>query len=128
MTASTEWMRDAACLEHPLELFFVEGRGNHHKAQIAKAKAVCAGCHVREECLAYAFRESLEYGIYGGLSPNERIRLRRQGGQPAPRRPTERRCEECGGKFWAVNPSARFCCHACQHRSAKRRRKQGEAA
>jgi len=123
----SEWMRDAACLEHPLELFFVEGRGNHHVEQIAKAKKVCAGCHVREECLAYAFRESLEYGIFGGLSPNERIKLRRQGNQPAPRPRTERTCEECGEAFWAYN-AARFCCHKCQTRSYKRRKREGGEA
>ena len=45
----------------------------------AKAKAVCAGCPVRDACLAYALDTGEAYGIWGGLSEDERRAiLRRQ--------------------------------------------------
>lgn len=44
----------------------------------APAKAVCATCSVRERCLDFAVTEGITAGIWGGLSPKERRRLRRQ--------------------------------------------------
>ncbi len=45
---------------------------------IAVAKAVCATCPVAEECLAYAIETNQSEGIWGGLTPKERARLRRR--------------------------------------------------
>jgi WhiB family redox-sensing transcriptional regulator len=42
------------------------------------AKAICAGCPVREECLEYAMRWDQLCGVWGGLSERERRQLRRQ--------------------------------------------------
>ena len=44
-------------------------------ANVAAAKAVCARCPVRAECLTEAAR--IPYGIAGGLTEHERRRLRR---------------------------------------------------
>lgn len=41
---------------------------------IARAKAVCARCSVRVECLAYAEGAGEEDGVWGGLSVQERRR------------------------------------------------------
>jgi WhiB family redox-sensing transcriptional regulator len=41
------------------------------------AKAVCAGCLVRDECLGFALAEGIEDGVWAGLSPQER-RVRRR--------------------------------------------------
>jgi WhiB family redox-sensing transcriptional regulator len=46
--------------------------------QIAAAKAVCAGCDVRADCLEFAISTNQEYGIWGGTSEEERRVLRRQ--------------------------------------------------
>ncbi len=71
------WMRYAACREHDPALFFPErGTGN---GQVAKA--ICAGCPVREPGLDYALGESWDYrtkGVWGGLSEEERTSLARQ--------------------------------------------------
>lgn len=40
-----------------------------------EAKAICAGCPVRKECLDYALENEMEYGIWGGTSPTERRRM-----------------------------------------------------
>lgn len=48
-----------------------------------KAKAVCARCPLRAECLEYALSHPARHGIWGGLSPEElaaeRRRLLRRG-------------------------------------------------
>jgi WhiB family redox-sensing transcriptional regulator len=44
----------------------------------AEAKAICAGCPVRLECLAYALDSGEAYGVWGGLSEDERRAMRRQ--------------------------------------------------
>jgi Transcription factor WhiB len=45
-------------------------------AQVAQAKAICAGCPVRRECLAFALRTHQVHGVWGGLSEQERHPLR----------------------------------------------------
>ena len=67
------WQRDALCLEHPEVEFFIE-RGD----SCAPAKAVCARCLVRTECLEYALANSIQHGVWGGLSGRERRGIRRQ--------------------------------------------------
>lgn len=43
------------------------------------AKAVCAGCPVREQCLDDALADSTRKGIWGGTSERERRRMRADG-------------------------------------------------
>lgn len=66
-----DWFVDAACLGADPELFFPE-RGESSR----EAKAVCAGCPVRTECLEYALSENIIHGIFGGLSIRERRRIK----------------------------------------------------
>jgi hypothetical protein len=69
--------RDAACRGVDPELFFpVAEAGPVLARQVAEAKAVCARCPVRAECLEFALR-LLPYGIAGGLTEQERRALRR---------------------------------------------------
>lgn len=79
------WMADASCRGMDPSLFFAE-RG----APTATAKAVCAGCPVTAECLAYAINLGERNGVWGGLSERQRrkIRTRLNGGTPGP--PTRR--------------------------------------
>lgn len=79
---SEDWTTLAACKGMPADLFFTE-RGK----STAEAKAVCAGCPVREQCLDYAMANTERFGVWGGLSEHERRRLRahqRRDGEPAP--------------------------------------------
>ena len=66
------WMSDALCAETAPEMFFPETGQSP-----AAARKLCAACDVRERCLEYALSNNLQDGIYGGLSPKERARLRR---------------------------------------------------
>lgn len=71
LVARPRFMKDAACREHPETVFFIDRGGDTRPA-----KAVCAGCLVRAECLAYALEEHIAFGIWGGMSERERRRLR----------------------------------------------------
>ena len=67
------WHRDALCLEYPL-VDFLPDRGQPS----APAKAVCAACLVRDECLAVGLADSSLVGVWGGLSGGQRRELRRR--------------------------------------------------
>ncbi|MGI8814872.1 MAG: WhiB family transcriptional regulator [Pseudonocardia sp.] len=70
------WRSRAACTDADPDLFFpVAVSGPVLARQVAVAKAVCAGCPVRAECLADALA-GLPYGIAGGLTAEERHVLR----------------------------------------------------
>lgn len=72
------WAADALC-HGATEVFFppVGGTGN-------RAKAICARCPVREECLEHALTKPEPFGIWGGTSENERRRMRRARGLTGP--------------------------------------------
>jgi hypothetical protein len=91
-TINTDWRHHSACRGTDPELFFpVATSGLAHQAQVQRAKAVCSGCPVREQCLAWAL-EALPHGIAGGLTETERQQLRhrqclRSRRRPEPSRP-----------------------------------------
>lgn len=66
------WRDEAACRGKDPNLFFPEGQGGSTNSQAAAAKAVCAGCPVREPCLEYALIVAMKDGVWGGLSVKER--------------------------------------------------------
>lgn len=66
------WTVDALCAQTGLDLHFPETG-----EPVTEAKAVCAACDVRAQCLEYALDRNEVFGVWGGLSPQERKRLRR---------------------------------------------------
>jgi hypothetical protein len=70
-----------ACRQLPADWFHPD-RGE----PTADAKAVCATCPVRVECLRWALDSQERFGIWGGTSERERRRIRRRvaTGQPIP--------------------------------------------
>jgi WhiB family transcriptional regulator, redox-sensing transcriptional regulator len=67
------WQTHAECRGADPDLFFpTQGEAT------APAKAVCAACPVRIDCLEYAMSNRITFGIWGGMSERERQRLRRQ--------------------------------------------------
>ncbi len=70
------WRERAACRDVEPETFFPTATtGPARDAQVAEAKAVCARCPVRAECLTEALAR-IPYGIAGGLTEDERRKLR----------------------------------------------------
>jgi WhiB family transcriptional regulator, redox-sensing transcriptional regulator len=71
------WLDRAACRDHDPERFFPES-GEQTKA--AEAKAICASCQVRDQCLDLAVTAAGgldgDHGVFGGTLPGERSRLR----------------------------------------------------
>ena len=69
------WREKAACRTHPHKaIWFPSLSGNSRDA--AEAKAICRDCEVRIACLDYALTANQQWGIWGGLSEEERKRIR----------------------------------------------------
>lgn len=67
-----QWTERASCRGVDPGLFF-PARGE----SLAAARAVCAGCPVRRECLEHALAQPEKFGVWGGTSERERRVLRR---------------------------------------------------
>src|ERR1700727_3078575 len=74
-----DWWRSAACREMDPELFFPVGARGPAAGEIDRAKAVCADCRVRRQCLQYALATHQIHGVWGGTTEDERqLHLRRE--------------------------------------------------
>jgi WhiB family redox-sensing transcriptional regulator len=73
------WQDSAVCRGEDLAVFF--GREGESRAERdireAYAKDLCDMCPVRATCLEYAFSKPEKYGVYGGLTEDERKEQRR---------------------------------------------------
>lgn len=78
-----DWQFEGACRgADPTIFFHPEGeRGPSRENRDAAAKAVCAGCPVLQECAEHALRVREPYGVWGGMTEDEReeIVARRRG-------------------------------------------------
>ena len=72
-----EWQYQGACRALPTEMFFhPDGeRGPRRANREAAAKAVCATCPVIEACRKHALAVQEPYGIWGGLSEDDRLHI-----------------------------------------------------
>ena len=66
------WRSAAASRSADPELFFPISDSGKSLEQVAEAKAICAGCPVRNDCLAFALRTGQVDGIWGGTTTHER--------------------------------------------------------
>ena len=71
-----DWFPRAACRGLDPDLFFLGQWGNPET--VKEAKRVCAGCEVRRECLDYALDNCERFGVFGGTTPKQRRRMRRE--------------------------------------------------
>ena len=76
--AAVGWRAAGACASTDPDLFFPISMTGKAAEQIARARRVCAGCRVRRECLDFALDAGETEGIWGGTTPDERIRARRK--------------------------------------------------
>lgn len=87
-----DWKADAHCLGMDPDVFFpiVPTRPSpnatrRYDLEVAAAKVHCRRCDVQAECLAYSLANGEAYGVWGGLSEEERrrvARLPKSGGGP----------------------------------------------
>lgn len=87
-----QWVKQAACIGHADEMF-----PDNNEHEIEHAKSICRPCPVQVDCVLDALKiGDYNYGIRGGLRPNERRNLARQMARrnksvtdpdPSPKRP-----------------------------------------
>jgi len=117
-----DWRDDAACRGMDANLFFPPEKGADSVRLTREAKAVCAGCPVRTQCLQFALSSPERHGVFGGLDDRERRNMK-----PARTGPPL-----CGNGLHVMTaentytePGAGPRCRACK--TATRRRREQEA-
>lgn len=60
------WEEHALCRGEHIDIFF------EHWNYEQRAKSVCNGCVVQEQCLLFAVQNGYWEGIWGGMTPEER--------------------------------------------------------
>lgn len=72
-----DWQRYGACRGRDSAQFFhPDGeRGSSRTRREVAAKAVCRSCPVRAECAAHSLATREPYGVWGGFTEAERLRL-----------------------------------------------------
>jgi WhiB family transcriptional regulator, redox-sensing transcriptional regulator len=71
-----EWWSRAACSTSDPDLFFPIASAGPAVRQVTQAKVICARCQIRQGCLNYALDIGPIQGIWGGMTEEERRRLR----------------------------------------------------
>lgn len=76
-----EWQHEGACRGRDSAQFFhPDGeRGSSRGRREIAAKKVCLNCPVRAECAAHALQTQEPYGVWGGFTETERLRLQSVG-------------------------------------------------
>lgn len=67
------WQDRAGCFGVDPDIFFPVSED-----EAGPALAFCRACAIREECLAWALKNGERYGVWGGLTEQQRRRLQRQ--------------------------------------------------
>jgi WhiB family redox-sensing transcriptional regulator len=82
-----DWQRYGACRGHDSGQFFhPDGeRGASRVRRESAAKSICRTCPVRAECAAHALAAREPYGVWGGFTEAERLRLLATGWEDASR-------------------------------------------
>jgi len=80
-----EWQQKGACRDLPSEMFFhPDGeRGPRRRNRENSAKAICATCPVLIACRTHALAVQEPYGIWGGLSEDDRLTIIERVSNPA---------------------------------------------
>jgi WhiB family transcriptional regulator, redox-sensing transcriptional regulator len=66
------WQESALCAQTGPDFFFPAPGSSTREA-----KKLCGACPEQAACLAYALENDERFGVWGGLSERERLRLRR---------------------------------------------------
>ena len=67
------WQERSACYGIDPDVFFPIS-----EEEAGPALAFCSGCSIRDECLSWALKNGERYGVWGGLTEQQRRRLVRQ--------------------------------------------------
>ena len=72
-----DWRHRAACIEVGHLPFFPEPNG-WPRIDYSPALKVCGSCEVAAECLEWALANDERYGVWGGLTPEQRTAITRR--------------------------------------------------
>lgn len=92
-TEAWEWQVQAACRGMDSSHFFHPWgeRDPRRSDREERAKAICGGCPVIDICASHALKVPEQYGIWGGMSEEDRLvlrnRSRRRRRQTSPSQP-----------------------------------------
>lgn len=85
MKPQIHWRHRAACQGKDPDMFFGEPDADHAgrpkadwQAKLNEGKRVCFSCPVRTTCLNYALEHRIMWGLWGGVSQNDRRKLIRE--------------------------------------------------
>jgi WhiB family redox-sensing transcriptional regulator len=72
-----DWQLLAACRGQDVEIFYHSAgeRRRYKAARINQAKQICQQCPVINDCKAWALTTREPYGVWGGLSEDERATI-----------------------------------------------------
>lgn len=103
-----EWT-DALCRQYPAELWFPEQRET--AAAYAIARSVCEMCPLKQPCQEWAMSTHEREGMWGGLTPVDRVKLWRATGHRISTgrkdpRPRTHLCQEPDCKYAAPTRGA----------------------
>jgi WhiB family redox-sensing transcriptional regulator len=72
-----DWQQRGSCFTLPSEIFFFSDgeRGPIRKKHELTAKMICKTCEVISECQSFALQGREPYGIWGGLSEEDRLAI-----------------------------------------------------
>ncbi|WP_432050340.1 WhiB family transcriptional regulator [Verrucosispora sp. NA02020] len=68
-----DWQERALCSQTDPDAYFPDKGGSTREA-----KRVCGRCEVKQECLDYALGRDERFGIWGGLTEQERRKLKKK--------------------------------------------------
>lgn len=69
------WHEYAACVSYNPETWFPTDK--NHRRQWDEAQRICVmECPVRDDCLRYALEANEQYGVWGGMTPEQRQKLK----------------------------------------------------
>jgi WhiB family redox-sensing transcriptional regulator len=74
----TDWQQQGLCRVEDATVFFPPAHFEHkpeREARESKAKAICARCPVRLQCLDWALATREPHGVWGGYSESERKQI-----------------------------------------------------
>ena len=74
--AEPGWRSRSACRGLPSDMFISAELMTDDEE--VTAKAVCASCAVIDDCLSYSIVNAVRFGVWGGLTGEERRSLRRR--------------------------------------------------
>ncbi|MBA3723745.1 MAG: WhiB family transcriptional regulator [Candidatus Levybacteria bacterium] len=81
-----DWQLRARCRGMDSSVFYSPDgeRGTDKQDRETQAKKICNPCPVKTECLVFAFEHEELYGVWGGMTEDERRNLLKSGNKKLP--------------------------------------------